>query len=266
MRPSFRVVRSGHMDEIAAFRAFDLARMSMLSTRTVAFDGGTAFFDDDYPERYISNVLVVEAVNVPARRLLETAGDLLGGAGLSHRRIRMRDDDAAARSAPSFRAAGYADERTRVMVHRRPPDRPAVVPAEEVRFDDVRELTEEIYRRELSTAPETATRFVEQHARWDAILGTRRFVARLGGEPVGQCELYAIGPDAQIEYVDTLEEHRGRGIARAVVLAALDAARSDGVRHVFICADDDDWPKALYERLGFEPIGREWDFTRVPAT
>jgi GNAT superfamily N-acetyltransferase len=253
------------MDEIAAFRAFDLARISMLSTRTVAFDGGTAFFDDHYPERYISNVVIVEAVDVPARRLLETADDLLGRAALAHRRIRVRDDDAAARSAPSVRAAGYSDERTRVMVHRRPPDRPAALPVEETRFDDVRELMEEIYRRELPTAPETATRFVEQHARWDAILGTRRFVARLEGEPVGQCELYAIGPDAQIEYVDTLEEHRGRGIARAVVLAALDAARSDGARHVFICADDDDWPKALSARLGFDPIAREWDFTRVPA-
>jgi GNAT superfamily N-acetyltransferase len=82
---------------------------------------------------------------------------------------------------------------------------------------------------------------------------------------VGQCELYAIEPDAQIEYVDTLEEHRGRGIARAVILAAVDAARIDGARHVFICTDDDDWPKALYERLGFDPIGREWEFTRGPA-
>jgi ribosomal protein S18 acetylase RimI-like enzyme len=71
--------------------------------------------------------------------------------------------------------------------------------------------------------------------------------------------------DAQIEYVDTLEEHRGRGIARAVILAAVHAARSDGVRHIFICADDDGWAKGLYERLGFDPIGREWEFTRAPS-
>lgn len=81
-----------------------------------------------------------------------------------------------------------------------------------------------------------------------------------------QCELYTIGPDAQIEYVDTLEEYRGRGVARAVILAAIDAARDAGARHVFICAEADDWPNALYERLGFDAIGREWEFTRAPAT
>jgi len=250
---------------LAAFRAFDTTRMSVLSTRTVAFDGGTAYFDDAYPERYISNVLIVETADMSAQRLVRAADEILGSAGLAHRRIRIRDEAAAVRLAPSLRAAGYTDERVAVMVLRRPPDRPAAHPVEELRFDDVRELTEEIYRREPPVTPATMTRFVAQHSRWDEILGTRRFVVRLDGEPAGQCELYAIERDAQIEYVDTLEEHRGRGIARAVVLAAVDAARSDGARHVFICADDDDWPKALYERLGFDPIGREWEFTRASS-
>ena len=31
---------------------------------------------------------------------------------------------------------------------------------------------------------------------------------------------------------------------------------------IFIVADDDDWPKDLYARLGFDPIGRAWAFTR----
>ena len=31
-----------------------------------------------------------------------------------------------------------------------------------------------------------------------------------------------------------------------------------GTELVFIVADDDDWPKDLYGRLGFEPIGRAW--------
>ena len=235
----------------------------MLSTRTVAFDGGTAYFDDDYPERYISNLVDIDAEDLPAERLLAIAEELLGAANLSHRTIRIRDETVATRLAASLRAAGYTEERTVVLVLRRPPDRPAAHLVEELGFADVRALTEEIYRREPPLSPATAARFVDQHRRWDAILGTRRFVVRLDGEPVGQCELYAIGPDAQIEYVDTLEEHRGRGIARAVILAAVDATRADDARHVFICADADDWPLSLYERLGFDPIGREWQFTRV---
>jgi GNAT superfamily N-acetyltransferase len=178
----------------------------------------------------------------------------------------VRDDATGIRLAPSLRAQGYTDERLVVMLLRRATDRLAAIPVEECTYDDVRDFMEQVYRRELPTDPDTATRFVEQHGRWDRNLGTRRFVVRVEGVAAGQCELYAIGPDAEIEYVDTLEEFRGHGIATAVVLAAIDAARADGARHVFICADADDWPKALYERLGFDPIGREWEFTRNPTT
>ena len=150
------------------------------------------------------------------------------------------------------------------MALRRPPDRPAALSTEECSFDEVRPLMEEIYRRELPRSPETAYRFVEQHAAWDRILGTRRFAARIDGILAGQCELYVNGADAQIEYVDTLEEYRGRGVARAVVLAAAEAARRAGADRVFIATDMDDGPKPLYERFGFDPIGREWEFTRYP--
>lgn len=254
------------MDALAAYREFDAARMSLLSTRTIPFVGGTAYFDDEYPERYISNIVVVDGDATSAEHLVSTADELLGGAGRGHRRIHVRNDSVGARMAPTLREHGYADERVVVMVLRRAPDRRADLPVEERRFEEVRGLTEEIYRRELPSEPTTAVRFVRQHAAWDRTLGTRRFAVRLEGALAGQCELYAIGPDAQIEYVDTLEEYRGRGVARAVVLAAIDAAFDAGARHVFICADADDWPKALYERLGFDAIGREWEFSRAPAT
>ena len=72
------------------------------------------------------------------------------------------------------------------------------------------------------------------------------------------------GPDAQLENVDTLEEFRSRGIARAVVLRAIQAAREAGVEHVFIVADEAGWPGKLYQRLGFDRVGRTWQFTRWP--
>ena len=74
--------------------------------------------------------------------------------------------------------------------------------------------------------------------------------------------LYSDGAVAQIEDVATLRDFRRRG------LAAGDGERGDrrGAREghelIFIVADDDDWPKDLYARLGFDPIGRAWAFTR----
>ena len=128
-------------------------------------------------------------------------------------------------------------------------------------------MTAEIYRREGELPDEPfIRRFVDQHESWERSIGARRFVARIDGVLAGQCELYVDGHDAQVEFVDTLEEFRGRGVARAVVLGAVAAARDAGAEHIFIMGDDDDWPKELYRRLGFDPIGRRWDFTRRMAS
>ena len=135
---------------------------------------------------------------------------------------------------------------------------------EECSFADSRPLTEEIYRRETLT-PDLVPRFVDQHASWERSIGARRFVARIDGALAGECELYIDGADAQVEFVDTLEEFRGRGVARAVVLGAAEAARTSGADRVFILADENDWPKDLYRRLGFDPMARRWEVHRWPG-
>ena len=253
------------MRDIDRFFAFQTRRHSLLSTRAEPFEGGVAYFDDDYPERYVSNFLLVDrdGAELTGDRLASLAEDILGGEGLSHRHVTVLGERGD-RLAPAFREHGYEVARIVVMALRRPPDRPAAMPTEERSFGEVLPLMEEIYRREQPLSPETADRFVEQHAAWDRILGTRRFAARIDGTLAGQCELYLNGADSQVEYVDTLEEYRGRGVARAVVLAAAEAARRAGADLVSIVVDEDVGPKLLYERFGFDPIGHEWEFTRYP--
>jgi hypothetical protein len=41
------------------------------------------------------------------------------------------------------------------------------------------------------------------------------------------------------------------------------SAQERGAEVVFIVADDDDWPKHLYARLGFVPVGRKWTFHKA---
>jgi predicted GNAT family acetyltransferase len=84
-------------------------------------------------------------------------------------------------------------------------------------------------------------------------------------EIVSYTDLYSDGPDAQIEDVGTLPEHRGHGYATAVVLAAAAAARSDGADFVFLVADAEDWPKELYGKLGFDEVGHYTKFFTPPA-
>ena len=95
-----------------------------------------------------------------------------------------------------------------------------------------------------------------------AVPTARFFVAASEGVDAAVTTLYSDGVVAQIEDVATLRDFRRRGLARATVTAAIDAALEMGHGLVFIVADDNDWPKDLYARLGFDPVGRAWAFTR----
>jgi GNAT superfamily N-acetyltransferase len=197
--------------------------------------------------------------------LVEAADRILGGAGFGHRLVVVADESDGDRMAPGFRENGYVTEPSVQMVLWRPPDRPANLPVEECSFQESRPLTQEIYRREGDLPADLIPRFVAQHESWERSIGARRFVARIDGALAGQCELYMDGSEAQVEFVDTLEEFRGGGVARAVVLGAAQAARDAGAERVYILAAENDWPKELYRRLGFDPMARRWDFTRRPT-
>ena len=68
---------------------------------------------------------------------------------------------------------------------------------------------------------------------------------------------------AWVEDVYTVPEARGRGRARAVVTRVTELARAGNPELTFIIADDNDWPKELYRKIGFEPVGRVRVFRRT---
>lgn len=74
--------------------------------------------------------------------------------------------------------------------------------------------------------------------------------------------LFSAGGVAQVEDVYTIPEARGGGYGRALVTRAIDLAAAGDHALTFIVADDNDWPKQLYRKLGFEPAGRTWLFHR----
>ena len=95
--------------------------------------------------------------------------------------------------------------------------------------------------------------------------GTRFVVADLDGSPAAYATLYSDGTVAQVEDVSTQPRARGHGLARAVVQHAVDLARAEGHELIFLVADADDWPRELYARLGFDPVGHCWALVRPPA-
>ena len=165
------------------------------------------------------------------------------------------DPDTGARLEAQARERGWKVEHEVLMVLTREPDR--VVDTSAVRAAS-REETLALMARwiaeDFSEQGEEAMRQIEALAEreWDA-RDTRAFVA---GDASATCKLWSDGTTAQVEDVYTAPDARGGGHARALVSHAAGVARAEDHGLVFIGADDDDTPKELYHRLGFDPIAR----------
>lgn len=239
--------------------------MERVSTRQEPFEFGVAYFDEEHPERYYSSFLRVEARadGLTAEVLAESAERILSDGAYEHRLIVVTDDHLAAELAPAFGALGYRASWSVVMSHRRPSDREGEVPVQEVPFVELRALIRQMYVEDPEVSDDRADSFTEQQGKKERTIGAKFFVGSVDGQPTGACELYLEGRDAQVENVGTLERFRSRGVARSLILRAAAVARESGASKVFIVADEDDWPKHLYERLGFDQIGRSGEFLWV---
>jgi GNAT superfamily N-acetyltransferase len=257
-------------DVLARTLAFEREVVASVSTRLVRFAWGTAYLNDGYRERWDSNFLWVDSVDDPvadAGELAAEADRVLGEAGLIHREIRI-DDDAYGRSvAAGLAKVGYGGDRLLVMALRRSADRQTGTHAtEEVDLATLRPALEIVLRREpWATTEEIVRVLADFRGELQRRASARFFCARVDDEIAAMCELYVRGSIAQIEDVNTLEEFRNRGLARAVVRRAADEALAGGAELVFLHALDDDWPKELYTKLGFDPIGHVWSFVRPTA-
>ncbi len=82
------------------------------------------------------------------------------------------------------------------------------------------------------------------------------FIAELDGAACGYASSVRCpdGDLGMVEDVFTLPQARGRGIAAAMIDHCVRHVRTRGAGPVFIGAHANDWPKALYARLGFEPV------------
>lgn len=235
-------------------RAFALiAAGDMGGARTEAARFGVAVFDERVPLRYDSNYLLVDELPEAV-----SAGDLAEEAGrLVRRAVMIRDQRTGERLAPGFEALGWTVHRGLVMAHRRPPERTADTGlVEEVDEAALRPARRRLLAGEPWATPAVAEQLLDAKLTVARALTARFFAVLAGGEVAGYVDLYHDGRTAQIEDLATLEEHRGRGYASALVLRALQEARRAGCDLVFLVADVDDWPKLLYGRLGFDELGR----------
>jgi ribosomal protein S18 acetylase RimI-like enzyme len=234
-------------DQLTRAYAF-LARGDMYGSRTEPSSVGTAVYLDELPKRLDANFLRAER-GEPAEIEAEAKR-------LERRMIFLPDTELGERVAPVLEERGWRTNRVTVMAQQREPEREGdLTLVTEVAEEDLRPARAELNAGRPWGRPEVmAELFAGKHL-IGSLMEARFFAVEVDGQVVSYTDLYQDGPEAQIEDVGTLPEHRGRGYATAVVLAAIRAARERGAEFVFLVADREDWPKELYGRLGFDELG-----------
>ncbi|HET7129008.1 MAG TPA: GNAT family N-acetyltransferase [Gaiellaceae bacterium] len=246
------------IERISAFRRW-LQRAA--ADRTVETANGTAIITDSAPDVYDANYLSVESA-------LVGAGDLAADAEValetSHH-VRVFLEGGPVGLADDFAELGFERSTHLVLGHTGELDRRVDTSAiREVTLDDLLPLRTEAALREPWGDADIADQLNRAKRLVTEAVPTRFFATVVDGAIAGWCELRRRDGVAQIEDVEVLEQHRGRGLGRAVVQHAL----GEGLRAgdlVFLEALADDWPRELYAKLGFTVAGRRDVYTRLPS-
>ena len=228
---------------------------------------GFAAFDETLPLVYFANLLWVTAGpgEVSAAELLGDADRLL--ADFEHRWVVVDREPLWCTLDGDFVSAGWGLQTHVVMAHRRPPDRvPELGAVREVAHADIHAAEMRyMLTQPWCTTAEPARQVIEHHLRLGAVLGERCFAIFDGDDVSAYAKLRHHDGVAQVEDVVVLDGYRGRSYGRLVTTAALLAGLELEPELIFIVADDDEWPKQLYGRLGFEAAGRTRMLHRLPT-
>ncbi|CAN5143397.1 hypothetical protein BH23ACT9_BH23ACT9_18610 [soil metagenome] len=239
---------------------FEQALRARVATTTRALPFGIATLCPDLPLfRGASGVEVVRPAAVS--EVLTAIDPLFAEVGLPHRRITTAVAEVAWLLAPALIDRGWRSERLLTMVH----DGTTAPMVSALGFQVVdHERYAPVGRRMLADAgwgrDPAVQDDVEGYERRLAEAFGARFVIDLDG--VSGCHVHRHGPIAQIQSVNVLREHRGRGLGTGLLAAAMAQCADAAVR--FIVADVDDWPQHWYRRLGFRPVAAGWGWTLDP--
>jgi GNAT superfamily N-acetyltransferase len=246
---------------------FELALDRRANEEVVEHDWGRAFLSPTLPLAWDANWALVERAGMTAAEVLAAADESL--AAYEHRAIAIGDEAEGARLAPEIAAIpGWEAEENLYMLWRGEDGAESSGEALETPFSGCEDLRRELIRGELPAdldqLEETTDQLLEMGRRFGGAGGDRWFVAP-PQQPASACCLLAGEGIGQVEDVGTLPSARGQGLAKATIRAALAASREAGHRLTFIVADADDWPRLLYERLGFVPCGVLHVLRRAPT-
>jgi GNAT superfamily N-acetyltransferase len=222
------------------------------------WEHGTIVRSTRHPNYYDFNLVRVEdAEPIAAAAVVAVADRAL--AGLQHRRVNFDFEANAQPLIGELQAAGWTAMRVLCMRHDGSPVPAPSREVVEVPYDAVGRLRVS-WHHEHSPGSDP-TRYHRQAREIAMTRGVVLLAAHERDSPVGYAQLERDGDGVEVTQVYVHPTRRGQGIGTALVCAAIASSRS--VRDLWISADRDDRPVALYARLGFRPVWATVEFQRV---
>ena len=221
---------------------------------------GPALFNDTLSTIWSLNVLRAEQPGDATAEEIAAEADRVQ-AELGHRRVIL--PPGAAVLEEGFRRLGWKPDHFLFMVYRGGGEPADTARVEEVEPRRLRRLREEIIREWQPDADKkTVSEMNAANLLQVKAANSRIFGIVEDGEVVSSAQLFSDGGTAQVEDVATLPAYRGRGHAKALVNRAVEEAVAGNHEFIFLVAEGHDWPKKLYNRLGFEQVGSRFAFLK----
>ena len=250
--------------ELARIESFGAAFNEQISERVFPWSGGTAYIHDGLPKIWDANFLDLSVRGLTAREIAAQADEVMGPIGCEHRRVQVLDPEVGADLEAEFGALGWSTDVHVVMSNRREPNR-------KVDTSSVQEVgaaawpgrAEQMRSYSSTDDPETVEQMRALYDLMTEVAHARDFAIVENGKAVSFALLLTDGSIGQIEDVATLEAYRNRGYSWRVMAKVMEESRAT-YDLTFLIADDRDWPKDFYSKLGFDAIGRHYYFLKKP--
>jgi ribosomal protein S18 acetylase RimI-like enzyme len=243
-----------------AFRRWHLPWKERVCQEVRPFSHGTVLRSRRHPDFWEYNCLRLER-SMDARELIAVADREL--ADCAHRLAEWMIPMPAV-AVRGLREKGWIANPLIYMCHdgrQVPEGRHELV---DVDYDEVLELREIWHREDFGDHAETET-FQAQAREVAELAGVRVIAATDAGRLSGFAQVETHDGGSEVTQVFVRPECRGAGLGGALTAQAIRVG-SAAAPQVWICAERDNRPRRLYQRLGFHPVVETGVAIRLPRT
>ena len=89
--------------------------------------------------------------------------------------------------------------------------------------------------------------------------GVDSYVCYHNGEIIGNCDLFMANGTAKIEDFAVIPEYQRKGYGTTILKELIEIAIKNNCHTIYLVTDEEDTPKEMYLKIGFEKIGERTD-------